>query len=436
MAAVEETEEAIRSVPAPAIVKEIPFELVRHHERKTTKLLTSSNSTKPIAGRHKAIEFAFTDALFVHQIIINTTGYVANDFDVEWTNVDGSISQSRAKKNGDSYSLEVNRLVSAIRFTPARTYFSDPLVNSVQIFGFHSSEIPSLIDYARDVTALADELVEELESENADIAKRRSELEALQATRGSLSQDIAKFKSQSSTEQSKIKRLGIQQTELITKNGELERSISDLESRLESNKQDVSRYSQTRNSLVKSIENKKKTLAALEANINLFPSEIAGFADQGSTNVQLYTRIAALPIFIIAVLFVFLISGAADLTTKIVYTRDLNIPALLVSRAPYVAISITIITVCYYLARMFVLEIIRVNRQKLSLTKISVVSKDDSYSLEDGLSLTDNEKYERRLRLKMDLMRDHLKDYITKDFEPSLPSTIASSLSTGGDEEK
>ncbi len=86
--------------------------------------------------------------------------------------------------------------------------------------------------------------------------------------------------------------------------------------------------------------------------------------------------------------------------------------------------SLGVVSFSYYIARMLILEIVRVNRQKLNLTKISVVAKDISYAIETGLNMPDDLKYERRLRLKMDLMRDHLREYINKDFEPSLPEQV------------
>lgn len=88
---------------------------------------------------------------------------------------------------------------------------------------------------------------------------------------------------------------------------------------------------------------------------------------------------------------------------------------------PFVIVAVTVVTASYYLARMFILEMVRVNRQKLSLSKIGIIAKDISSSVENDLDLSPDEKYARRLTLKVDMLRDHLKDYLSKDFEPSLP---------------
>ena len=68
------------------------------------------------------------------------------------------------------------------------------------------------------------------------------------------------------------------------------------------------------------------------------------------------------------------------------------------------------------------------DRQRLNLTKVSIIAKDVSNSIELDLGLSEEEKYHKRLALKMDLLRDHLKTYISSEFSPSMPSTITSSI--------
>jgi hypothetical protein len=131
-------------------------------------------------------------------------------------------------------------------------------------------------------------------------------------------------------------------------------------------------------------------------------------------------------------MFILLVMGAADLTTKITGTEYINLSALAISRAPYVVIACTIITVSYYFAKMLVLEIIRISRQRLALTKISIIAKDISTSIDSDLDISEDERYQRRLTLKMDLMKDHLQEYLSSDFTPTLPKNIIPSIASAG----
>lgn len=152
--------------------------------------------------------------------------------------------------------------------------------------------------------------------------------------------------------------------------------------------------------MARSIIEKETNLKSLKANINLFPSQLSDFVSQGSRDVRQYFALAVIPIIVIASMFVILVEGGVDLTTRITGKENVNILAMLFSRMPFVVVAATIITACYYLARIFILEMVRVNRQKLSLSKIGIIAKDISYSTEHELNLSDEEKQERRLRLK------------------------------------
>ena len=75
---------------------------------------------------------------------------------------------------------------------------------------------------------------------------------------------------------------------------------------------------------------------------------------------------------------------------------------------------------------------IKINQQKLSLTKVSIIAKDIASASENGLNLNDHELFQLRSHLKMNMLRDHMKEYLSKDFEIPLPENIVSALKTSG----
>lgn len=94
----------------------------------------------------------------------------------------------------------------------------------------------------------------------------------------------------------------------------------------------------------------------------------------------------------------------------------------LISRTPYVILASSIIAACYGIVHSLISEIVRINRQKLGLNKISIIATDISKSSEIDLhSLDDEEIYEKRAQLKMQMLREHLKTDIPDDFKVNLP---------------
>jgi hypothetical protein len=325
---------AVRGVPTPSPLPDLPFDLVLRPERKSTRLLQNSGSTEALGGRHKRFEYDFAESIFAIKIVIDTTGYTGNGFEVGWCCVDGTEKTGNVVRDGNQFVCDILDHVKSVFFTPPKTILSDPLLNYVRLHGFKSSDVRAYLDYALRVEKIAQDAISEIEVALAGANAKIAQAEALQAQRGTLSQDIAKFKTQSTSEQSRLKRLSTEYNELIAKKGEIDRSISDESSRLDDLKNIVSKYSSTRNELSKNILSKRESLSKLEANINLFPSEIAGFSEQGSKDIWLYSKLAVIPIICIAVILGLLIFGSAKLSTEIVYDKELNIAALIASRAP------------------------------------------------------------------------------------------------------
>lgn len=407
---------------------QIPFSLVLRHERKTTKLLLNLSATKPVPGQNRRYDFEFSEPVFVTEIVIETTDY-SNfaDFYFSWTRFDGTQFTSRGNVRDNSVLCEVGMFIINVEFTPPKTFFTSPTIDGLKIIGFPASQTKRFLDFISDIDSIKDEAKEELDSQVADLNKKLAALQSLQTQRSTLNQEVTNLKSQISREQGKIKRLEIQNSELIAQVGDRERTLSQLAAEAKNEKQDLLRHSRIRSDLANSILAKKKLLSELQSNINLFPSELSSFSKQGSSDFRWFAALSIVPAAIILLMLGELTWGAADLTTKITGDGNLNIPALLVSRTPYVVISCAIITSFYYICKMLILEMIRISRQRLALTKISIIAKDISSSIDYDINLTEEEKYNKRLKLKMDMMRDHLKEYLSTDFKPTLPDNLFSS---------
>ncbi|KYZ87438.1 hypothetical protein A3Q32_12450 [Alcanivorax sp. KX64203] len=196
----------------------------------------------------------------------------------------------------------------------------------------------------------------------------------------------------------------------------VEKNLNQTQARIETANSHIETKTQQRQQLTADVEKAKNELKRLEDNINLFPTEVKGFVEQGAENIKQYITLAAIPIFIIAAVTGMLFLNAADLTH---YSSRENraVWEIIISRIPYVSVCAAILAACYKLSRIFISEIMRINEQRLNLTKVGIIAKDVTDACNDGLELDDEIRYENRVRLKMELLREHLKNYIGEEYE-------------------
>lgn len=73
---------------------------------------------------------------------------------------------------------------------------------------------------------------------------------------------------------------------------------------------------------------------------------------------------------------------------------------------------------------MFILEVIRINNRRLDLTKVSIVAKDVSDTASRDLNFGDSERYDLNTKLKMELLKSHLKGYVADDYEHDIDISL------------
>jgi hypothetical protein len=411
---------SLKSAPKVGI---IPFSLVKRHDKKTVQLLiNSTNSIKTISGKRVWHNYEFKEDLFLEKIFIKIEDYSeSSSFEIYYVDYNGKRFERTQTPSSNTISFKINTIVREFGFRPPRRIWYNPKLHSILLYGFQLSEASQYGEFADSLEYQREKLGKELDDREAALHQRKIAIELLEASKNAIEGDVAALRNAKIEVSGELAQLRAQRTETTARIETQEQSVRQNIQKLDDAKSEIGRASEVRSKLARSIIEKESNLKSLKANINLFPSELSDFVSQGSRDVRLYFVLALIPILIIASMFAILVEGGVDLTTRITGEESVNILAILVSRMPFVVVAATIITACYYLARMFILEMVRVNRQKLSLSKIGIIAKDISHSTEHDLNLSDEEKQERRLRFKMDMLRDHLKDYLSKDFEPSLP---------------
>lgn len=419
--------EVMEELLAPEI-PQLPFSLIENHASRSTKLVANSGDTKPVEGQNRWFEYSFTEPVFVYRVIINETNYSDySSFEVETISEHGAIIKDKIDPDSGRVYVNVNHFIKKIRFKPPKAYFSaNKSIDSIEIYGFPRSQVGNFINFARDLENIKLSALREIEAREDQYHDLIQQAANAQHQTQIAQKLVSNLKGQADRLKASIKRL---ESERIDQNSKISSNISELnsaENRIKSLNSEIDSKISKNNILSEQINEHESKLSELRSNLALFPSELADFATQGNSNARTLFYLSILPIVTIFVMFILLISGAAELSVKITENTNVNIPALIVSRFPYVFIAFIIITASYKIAQFFIDEIIYTNRMRLNLTKISIIAKDISSSAEVGLGLTDIERYGLRLKLKMDLMRDHLKGYISRDFQTEMPKQITS----------
>jgi Skp family chaperone for outer membrane proteins len=403
----------------------LPFNLFDRVSNRTTKLLATSGESRSIEGRHRWFDYKLIEPAFITKVEVQISGYSEfHEFEFRWMDVNGREKSSTGKPVGSEIKFQVNDICRRVSFRPPSVFFSSTEVSSVSVYGIEASAVPMFLDRISEIDEYKDQAIVSIENSIKKAEARIAQADKLEAERAAIQREITQSKSS-------LARLKRSLDESSRQRGEMAASVTAAEEALSSAKarlidtDNAQKSAQKSQAEIKSeIAKAKSELKSLQDNINLFPSEIIGFVNQGSTNIKQYIAIALIPITVIVVMFVLLVKGAADLTVVVSKNPSINIEAMMISRVPYVLIATAIITACYKIARVFISEIMKINTQRLSLTKLSIIAKDVSSSAEFGLELQDSEIYKLRTDLKMQLLRDHLKDYLSKDFTVELPSRL------------
>ncbi|WP_405282058.1 hypothetical protein [Cobetia sp. Ld8] len=410
----------------------ISFNFFNNQNRKLTKLLNpSSNSV--LQGQSKWYHLSLQEPVFISKITILLSGYSnSNKFDIEYSSKNHNIKAARSiKVNDNTVTIAPNAFVTEFCFKPEKRYLEETTIQKIEVHGYTQEGFLEVCQDLSNLEKLKERIISEIEKNtspaitqaNAQIElaqDRINKADYLEEQKSDLENEISNYKQECedlglklndlekivSTKKSYIDELKQEEKNTITRQQELNNIIEQRTS--------------TQRELNTQIASKETELSKLKDNINLFPSELSQFVRQSALTNSRYMWMALLPILIISLITVALFNNAADLTVLYKRPENIDILSILITRMPYVIIAAAIIHSCYKIAKIFISEIIKTNKQGLNLSKISIIATDVSKASSQGLSLTDTEKFHLRTQLKMDLLREHLKDYIQNDYKYSL----------------
>lgn len=404
-------------------VTALPFELLNRRNNKSTKLLANSGDTAPMNGAHRWFDYEFSEPVFLCELEIFMENYNAYDtFDIKYKLAQGGeVTQDTSRESDTVYRTSINQLVRSVSFKPPKKWFTNTKINSVSLTGFKPEELEDFIRLVGRLDKFKAEIIADSERALRNAEEANHKTEQLRRERDELLSTIGELKGSVTELNNQIGRLTEERNGLVADVKTREESVASLEEQEVTIKERINARNAERSAMATEIGEMKQELRSLQDDINMFPTEISGFVSQAAQNTRSYWRLSWIPIFLLVTMAALLVFNAANLTTVVDEYENARIFSILATRIPYVVIATAIIGAAYKLAALFVGEIMRINQQRLNLSKVSIIATDVSKASEEGLeNLSDEEIYALRTRLKMDMLRDHMKEYLSKNFIPSL----------------
>jgi len=396
---------------------------ISRHNRKSELLINSTDPSKNLKPRNQKYFIDFTSPMFVHSIELKGDG-IPSYKKMEFGWVDSYQNEKSVQVKSSSNGLfraTVDGIIGRFYFKPPKRHFNDPSITSIRITGLSIYEFNKVCEKLGDLENLRTALNEEVEKALAAKRDSEAEVEAGKERKRVLQHEIASLKEQHEALESNKEDKEAEVAELDNEIEQKKTDVSNIETQERELKDSIDQKENQRNALNSDVAQCQRELRKLKEDINLFPSEISGFVSQGARNILRYTVLAIIPLLLLAIYTWALFSGAADLTR--IYAipdylpDDFDLLALILSRVPFALISIFVIHAAYKISKMFILEVIKINRQRLNLSKISIVAKDVSDASASGLGFSDDEIYELRTKLKMGLLKSHLSGYLDEDYD-------------------
>jgi len=401
-------------LPAP---QDIDIAFFSHRGRKSTQLIGNTESSNFIKARREWMEFDFVDLIYISTIEVFAFGYddyhelelSYQDFLTKSTNIE------KVRYNGSSFVFKVNRFLGGFGLRPNERWYKDSKLTSINLMGVeqrHFSDVISvlenLVGEKSKIEAHLNQYLVRARAAEKEFPVLTEEIEDLTASISNYNDELLSIKSIIDSDKKEIDNLRkeIAISESVKRGTDEQVQISNTSREKLNNDNER---------LAVDISEKENKLRSLENNINLFPTEIAGYVEHGAKNVNLYAIISLIPLLVIVIVTFRLFINSEKLLGYI-YSPHFGILEFLISRLPYVLVSGLILAVSYTLLHRLITEIIGINRRRQDLFKVSIIATDISYASQDGMELSNEERYNLRTETKMELLKEHLRQHIGEEY--------------------
>ncbi|MGL5446023.1 MAG: hypothetical protein ACRDBL_01785 [Rhabdaerophilum sp.] len=372
-------------------------------------LVNNSSNENFLRAKNSWYKLPLKEVCYIEKILIFLDGYGSfDDFEVECILGEEVVLGSKIRIKDNTVEVRIEKFIACLNFRPQWKFGGGQIIRRVEFFGYRPEEIryfegkistfdQSIGLYEQKLTSLSADQA----SLNTKLSEKKSDLDALE-------KQISGMIDEQERQSVKLSALqGEVSIELDRKNNLLENTKS-----IELNIQNLNK---DKREIESNIRDKKSEYKKLVDEVRLFPSEISGVVSEGDRAMNKYFWIIGILGIIIASLIGHLIYGAWNFVSYASLPSD-QVFSIFISRMPLATLYLIIISILMILLSTFADQIIRISTQRINVAAISMIAKDVSISSSTDTEMTDDERYEKEVSLKMELLRDHLKGYTSDGF--------------------
>jgi len=371
--------------------------------------------------KNKYYSFKFTEPIYVQKVIFKTEEDV-NLKDLEIIAIDYKGNSSTIAFSNKEHKVWLpKKVLNEFKIKAPKRLINKIKLTHIDILGFKLNDLDSIKDKVKELEnsklslqTLSDdienkdrELEDNLIEKNELINTKKETIDTLNTDITTLKDEISNLTDSKTSLENDTNQLTIKKESLTTENTNLENNIKQL--------------NETSNQLNLKISNQNDELKKLTDDTNIFATEVKEYIRQGNNDIKLYTWLSVIPWILIAIVTLAVFQGTADLSTiynpSLPDSEKIDIASIFWSRLPFTLIVISILFVSYEISKMFIKNIIHIHKQKRIFTKIGVIAKDVADSSIKDLDIEEKDKFELRTKLKMDLLKSHLKNDIGENYE-------------------
>lgn len=174
--------------------------------------------------------------------------------------------------------------------------------------------------------------------------------------------------------------------------------------------------SQKSTNLNKEISNLSQSLEKLTSDRNLISDEYGPYVKEGKSQATIYTLIATLPLIAIIFSIYEIYAGASKLLLTEYHTAS-EIFSAFILRIPFALVFATAIYYSWKLTVALVTRVFTIHNDRLTLAKLLIVAREVVHSSTRNLKISDHEKFQEQVTLKVEVLKSHLAKELGNDFE-------------------
>ncbi|XXF10889.1 hypothetical protein J3Q00_11305 [Pseudomonas sp. D2-3] len=276
-----------------------------------------------------------------------------------------------------------------------------PKCQKIDVIGLTDTEFgvfcKSVMKYINDSNEFASAKEESTKALNATLQAIQENDLAIEAG----AEEIKVIESDLAVEREKLSLLQLDLTKAEAQLSIVAKNDSQLRQRIDENEQ-------VNTALAQKIQTARGELEKLEGNKNIFMEEYAAYVEQGEKNIFSYFAIGALMVAIASICLWRLIASAASLAGDPGILKDISAFDLFLSRAPLALALAFVAALCLRIVGRLLSKIFDIHQERLLLSKLSILAKDNSFASAEGLAISPDLVYSQRISLKMELLKEFL----------------------------